>query len=312
MFSLAYNCPEMPSEVTKLQIFVASPGDVQKERDRLAGVVEGLNSDVARSKNLVLELIQWKTHTHPGMGEDAQAVINQQIKPTDIFIGIMWKRFGTPTKRAPSGTVEEFRRAYKVWKKNPQAHIMFYFNQTKIRPDIQELKQLKKVLGFRDSLSKVGLIADYKGVRDFEKQVRSHLSKVVLNWNRGANATGESGEPPWALSSKSVPVWPPPPQAPGLFVGREEGLQELRRRLGIRRQHDAVGQMQPITAVFGIGGVGKTTLAAPLTYVPEVRKAFLTAYSGPLWEKSQSCFPPSPGGVMRLARRARSWPAPMH
>src|SRR5712671_4088671 len=207
------------------------------------------------------------------MGKDAQTVINEQISPTDIFIGIMWKRFGTPTKRAPSGTVEEFQRAYKLWKKNKEIEIMFYFNKTPYYPDIQELKQWMKVLVFRSALSESGLIADYEGVEDFEKQVRSHLNKLVLNWNRNTIAAKESAEPPSALSSKSVPVWPPPPQAPGVFVGREEGLHELRRRLGLSQQKRA-GQMQPITAMWGIGGVGKTTLAAALTYDPEVRKAF--------------------------------------
>ena len=244
----------MPSEVTKLQIFVASPADVQKEHDRLSAVVKELNNDVARSKNLVLDLVQWKTHTHPGMGEDAQAVINEQISPTDIFIGIMWKRFGTPTKRAPSGTVEEFQRAYELWKKNPQIRIMFYFNKTPYYPDVKELKQWKKVLDFRSSVSESGLIADYEDVEDFEKQVRSHLNKLVLNWNRNAIALGESGESPSILHSKSDPVWPPPPQEPGLFVGREEGLQELTRRLGLSPLKRAASQMQPITAMWGIGG----------------------------------------------------------
>src|SRR5215470_3228495 len=175
----------MALQSTTLQIFVASPGDVQPERDRLEKVVKELNNNVAAKQKLFLDLITWQTHTHPGMGKDPQDVINRQIKPTDIFIGIMWKCFGTPTKRAPSGTVEEFQSAYKLWKKDHQIQIMFYFNDSPVPRD--DLKQALKVQAFRESLNKTGLIADYRGVEDFESKVRSHLTKLVLDWNSTAD-----------------------------------------------------------------------------------------------------------------------------
>jgi adenylate kinase family enzyme len=60
-----------------------------------------------------------------------------------------------------------------------------------------------------------------------------------------------------------------------LFVGRQEGLQELKRRLGIGAEEPvAASHMQHITVVFGVPGVGKTTLAAALAYDPNVRQAF--------------------------------------
>lgn len=184
----------MVSQTTKLNIFVASPGDVQPERDRLKIVVDELNNDVAGKLNLVLELITWQTHTYPGMGQDAQDVINKQIKPTDIFIGIMWKRFGTPTKRAASGTVEEFQSARDLWEKNPRTHIMFYFNRKDV--PIEDFTQVGKVQAFRKSLSKSALIADYKGVKDFERKVRSHLTKLLLEWNSAPDTGEPAGLPP--------------------------------------------------------------------------------------------------------------------
>ena len=43
------------------------------------------------------------------MGSDPQQIINSQVSDEyDIFIGILWTRFGTPTERAGSGTEEEF------------------------------------------------------------------------------------------------------------------------------------------------------------------------------------------------------------
>ncbi|MYD31374.1 MAG: DUF4062 domain-containing protein, partial [Nitrospira sp. SB0661_bin_20] len=64
-----------------------------------------------------MDVVRWETRTTPGFGKDPQDVINKQISDAyDIFIGIMWTRFGTPTPRAGSGTEEEFLRAYDRYK----------------------------------------------------------------------------------------------------------------------------------------------------------------------------------------------------
>jgi hypothetical protein len=57
-------------------------------------------------------------------------------------------------------------------------------------------------------------------------------------------------------------------------VGREAGLEDLRSRLGFDQNGAPAGKKQATTAMWGIGGVGKTTLAAALTYDPGARKAF--------------------------------------
>src|SRR5690349_22389526 len=101
----------MGDHFIKLSVFVASPNDVREERDRIQRVVEEFNLGIAKAQGLILELIRWETHAWPDIGDDAQDVINRQIPIPDIFIGILWKRFGTPTKRADSGTQEEFERA---------------------------------------------------------------------------------------------------------------------------------------------------------------------------------------------------------
>lgn len=64
----------------------------------------------------------------------------------DILIGIFWKRFGTPTNGADSGTEHEILLAYDVWKKKKQPHIMVYFNQQS-PPTLTEIdpKQLERV-----------------------------------------------------------------------------------------------------------------------------------------------------------------------
>ncbi|MBN2251236.1 MAG: DUF4062 domain-containing protein, partial [Candidatus Altiarchaeota archaeon] len=106
--------------VKHFRAFVASPGDVTEERECLKSVIQELNDSWSEELGIHLDLIGWETHAYPGISTDPQAVINKQIDDDyDIFIGIMWKRLGTPTERGGSGTEEEFDRAYKRYLDNP-------------------------------------------------------------------------------------------------------------------------------------------------------------------------------------------------
>ena len=174
----------MEDKVTKLRVFVASPGDVSEERKRLREVIEELNHGIAADKGLVLQLIVWETDAWPGFGEDAQDVINRQIGPYDIFVGIMWKRFGTPTRRAGSGTEEEFERAYSLRSEYGRPRIMLYFNRAPFSPpSLDEAEQLTKVLAFKKKAGDKGaLYWEYNGPEEFEKFVRQHLTKQILGW----------------------------------------------------------------------------------------------------------------------------------
>jgi len=154
---------------------------VADERDRLAREIERLNRTLGQDAKVVIELVRWETHTWPGFGEDAQAVINQQIAPYDIFVGIMWRRLGTPTGRGASGTVEEFERAYELWKTHRRPHIMFYFNRAAVEPQTEaDRSQSAAVRAFKNVVSRRGgLWHEYDGVQDFADRVHEHLYSEV-------------------------------------------------------------------------------------------------------------------------------------
>lgn len=177
------------TKVTKqFKVFVASPGDVSIERNIIPKIVAEINliiSAIAPEKKLLLDLIRWETHVHPGLGIDAQSVVNEQLPDYDIFIGIMWKRFGTPTSRYGSGTEEEFWKAYGKWKTNNKFPVLFYFSQKNmtIPNSLEEIEQLKKVVAFREELLSKGLIWEYTSPEEFGDILRPHLimtlSKLV-------------------------------------------------------------------------------------------------------------------------------------
>lgn len=171
----------MPRNETVLSVFVASPSDVEEERDKLESVIQELNMIWARNLGVRLELIRWESHVSPGFGEDAQDVINEHIPDDyDLFIGIMWCRFGTPTKRAESGTIEEFQRAKERFDNNPDSlKLMLYFKDepSPLPPYKIDYSQLEQVSKFRSSLGEEGgLYWSFNSLEDFAEKLRRHLS----------------------------------------------------------------------------------------------------------------------------------------
>ena len=174
----------MPRQETVLSIFVASPSDVDEERNRLEDVIRDLNTAWARDLRIRLELVRWETHAYPSFGEDPQAVINEQVpQDFDLFIGLMWYRFGTPTDRAESGTVEEFQRAKERYDANPNdLQLMIYFKDAPVpvSPSQLDHKQLEKISEFRSGLGEEGgLHWSFQTVDEFERLVRLHITRFI-------------------------------------------------------------------------------------------------------------------------------------
>lgn len=166
-----------------LSIFLASPGDVGAERNSVNGFVNEWNDLWSDEIGVHLRLVRWETHAYPAGGADGQDVINAQIgEEYDVFLGIMWKRFGTPTGRAASGTVEEFERALARNRASGSPELMFYFKKAELDPDV-DAEQLLAVREFRGKLAIDGLLYwEFLTHQQFDQLVRVHLTRHVQNW----------------------------------------------------------------------------------------------------------------------------------
>ena len=142
--------------------------------------VDELNGIVKQTMNVQLEILMWETDSYPSAGIDAQDIINSQIGDDyDIFIGMMWQRFGTPTGRAGSGTEEEFERAYNRFVETKgETKIMLYFSSKPISPDDIDLDQLSKVKAFKKRVESMGVLyGSFNDVDSFEKILKMHLTR---------------------------------------------------------------------------------------------------------------------------------------
>lgn len=150
----------------------------------MSSVIEDINLTYGKTRKILLEAIKWETHVRPGFGKDQQDVIFQQIGDKyDIFLGIMWGRFGSPTLHAESGTEEEFNHALSRLKASPgSVEIMCYFKSAKIPPSA-DTDQLAKVQAFKIRVSSEGgLYSEFEDAEQFRTQVRRHLIQVIEEW----------------------------------------------------------------------------------------------------------------------------------
>jgi hypothetical protein len=185
----------MPRSEMVVRVFVASPTDVTEERALLEEIVRELNLSWSRDLSARLELVRWETHATPGIGLDPQSVINDAIDADyDIFIGLLWARFGTPTGRAGSGTEEEFVRAHGRYGSDPSSlRIMFYFKDVPISPSQINPDQLTKVNAFRSQLGELGVLYwTYKDRDAFASLLRIHLTRQILQWVRDSRVGAEN------------------------------------------------------------------------------------------------------------------------
>lgn len=174
------------SRVRVLRVVVASPGDVQAERNLVRDVADELNQGIAADRGLRLEVIRWETDAfpnyHPG---GPQGLIDPVlgIEDSDFLIGIFHKRFGTAGKDGQTGTEHEIRKAIEARKKKDLPHIMLYFKTQEFYPKTRkEYDQFGQVLRFRDDLPEEIFWWEYEEISDFERLLRGHLTRIIREY----------------------------------------------------------------------------------------------------------------------------------
>ena len=199
----------VPDAIHRVRVFVASPSDVEDERQAIERALAELNRTLGQEHPIFLEYVGWETHAWPGFDVDGQAVINDELPEYDIFIGVMWKRIGTKTGRASSGTIEEFDRAYERWLEHKTPHLMWYFSSASVKPVTAEIEQLPLVVAFQALIvDKGALYWHYEDVPQLERFVREHISRhvttrIIPTFNQAGNGGSASATP--AEASRPTP-----------------------------------------------------------------------------------------------------------
>lgn len=260
-------------KLKRLRIFAASPSDMASERAKLETVVASL-MPIADYLGLVLEVVDWRDVV-PDAGRPQQIILDQ-LKPTswDIFVGVLWHRFGTPPggkdpqtqKDYLSGTEEEFRVAYRLWKQYGKPRIVMY-RCTRPIPVNADLVQAQRVKDFfkeiQDPRGKFRLLTQlFDTPRAFEKLVLDNLQKLLIEY-------GEQSKTPITPEVAQVLTPKIPNNLPrrAAFFGRAKEIEVVMRALSPANRTWGV-------LVNGIGGVGKTALAIEAAHRAQDAGAF--------------------------------------
>ena len=177
-------------------VLIASPGDVQEERDAICAAILAWNSAHSETYGVLLKPSRWELDATPERGSTPQTIINSElVDKADILVGVFGTRLGTPTQDAASGTVEEIERFAAASK-----HVLLYFSDRQVTPSQVDAAQLQAVRDYRKKCEEKGLHATFDSVESLVEQLQRHLTKRVVEIKRTA---GPAIAPPTQAADSS-------------------------------------------------------------------------------------------------------------
>jgi hypothetical protein len=178
----------MPKEIRQINVFVSCPSDVEKEKQIVRVVCDGITKGVGAARNIEVKVIEWKKDVIPLItGEGAQSVIDKQIAEYDydIYVGILWKRFGDKKSDGFTPTEGEFEDAFNRMKETKRPVIKVYFKTENFYPmDAYEAEQICEVIKFKEKIKDrdIGLYDEFKDKEDFQKKILESLLYIIENF----------------------------------------------------------------------------------------------------------------------------------
>lgn len=251
------------------KVFLASPSDLAEERFAAKGVVDEYNSQLAEKLGYQAELVGWED-TLPGMGRP-QELINRDLDGCDLFVGMLWKRWGTPPDESgtySSGFEEEFRLSTERFgrEKRPQINLLLKDVDPSALVDpgdqLKRVQEFKKVV-FSDRKLLAKTFADLSA---FERSFRQCIQGFAISLS-----DREAVQEP--QRSKTAESEPEPPDETDAIEGYEsalskEGASFLINLLSQLRQQNEysptaveIAQFRLLTTVLSAQGNDEISLA---------------------------------------------------
>jgi hypothetical protein len=197
----------MQQRITLFRVFIASPSDLADERGALKDIVSNINGIFARETDLRIELLGWED-TMPGGGRP-QELINIDVDKADLFVGCLWRRWGTPAgPDGRTGFEEEFERALDRRTKTAEPSIWLFFKEIPEEERKDPGTQLKKVLAFREREEKAKrlLFQQFTDVEDWRYRITPLLHRRLLQLMRRSLEQKEAEAPQSQQASVSTPA----------------------------------------------------------------------------------------------------------
>jgi hypothetical protein len=207
-FALPFSRNPMSETRKLIRVFLASPGDLQEERRAAKSIVDDINESLAGFFGVQVELVGWEdTVTRYGR---PQEIINRDLERCEVFVGMMWKKWGTPPQVGgpyTSGFEEEFVTSVERRQAQGKPEISLFFKDVEQDFLLDPGEDLKKVLNFKAKLiaEKAILFETFPDIREFERRFRRCILRYLTDTRSDElreNAT-QSQAPTTAATSPS-------------------------------------------------------------------------------------------------------------
>lgn len=137
------------SGVSILNVFVASPSGLDAERAIISDVAESLNATLGERLDVLIRVKKWEQLL--GRAGRAQGQINGLLDDCDLFLGVIFRTWGSPTGDGhDSGFAEEYEVAFSSWQRTKSPEIALFFRLVDTASLNDPGAQLEKVIAFRN------------------------------------------------------------------------------------------------------------------------------------------------------------------
>lgn len=173
----------------QIRVFVSCPGDVSDEKNIIKEVCKSMNLQLsAKNRGIIFEVLDFKDIV-ASWGNRSQEDINVRFSGYDIYIGLLWMRYGTPSgtndpateKPYGSGTEEEFRLAVQKFKEGRKIGIYFFFKEPRKSTNISETKELLKIQEFKAEIQESGWVQTFPDAAD-KTNFNNQIHYVLNDW----------------------------------------------------------------------------------------------------------------------------------
>lgn len=163
-------------KATVIELFIASPSDVQQERAMVREVINDWNSLNSKSRKVVLKALGWENDVYSSFNEgSAQESINKQIlESSDLLVGIFWTKVGTPTEKYASGSIEEITKHIEAGKPT-----LIFFSKAPVKLNSVDDEQYKKLNDFKKWCKEKGVYFEYDETSRFEQLFTKQLTLAM-------------------------------------------------------------------------------------------------------------------------------------
>lgn len=250
-------------QVTRLNVFISSPGDVNEERDIAEQIILKVGRNPLIEPHFTLKPLRFEKDV-PSAAMNPQDAVDYYMgkaKDAHVVVCIFCGRMGTPYthpqtgERFDSGTQYEFVDAYRSNQKTGRPHVMVYRGSRDTGDHGQEqterLNAFFNRVGGSDAEFQV-MVRYYGAVNEFADELENDLSIILSRWiqekkfDRIEFSALSSDEIVHDSSRINFDLMLP-------IFGREAVLERIFQRF----EKDTLG-----LSLIGIGGVGKSRLAA--------------------------------------------------